>query len=62
MSDRKRAYEHLQTAGNFITNEDTGRTVERVDMVGGKYLTYDDDEGVAGFKNFNDCMKYVGIL
>lgn len=60
MINRKKAYKYLQTVGNFITNDDTCRTVERVDMVGGKYLAYDKD-GVQGFMNFNDCMKYVGI-
>lgn len=60
MNDRKRAYEHLQTVGNFITNDDTKRTVERVDMVGGKYLAYGPG-GYVGFLNFNECMKYVGI-
>lgn len=61
MNKRKRAYNHLQTVGNFIKNEDTGRSVERVDMVGGKYLTFDKHGNVSGFKNFNECMKYIGL-
>lgn len=62
MVDRKKAYEHLQTVGNWIENEQTGRSVERVDMIGGEYLTFDETGDVAGFKNFSGCMEYLGIL
>lgn len=61
MINRKKAYKHLQTVGNFITNDDTGITVERVDMVGGKYLAYDKYGEPVGFMNFSDCMKCIGI-
>ncbi len=61
MSERKRAYEHLQVEGNYIQNEETGRSVERVNMAGGKYLAFDENGNVAGFKSFEECMDWVGI-
>ena len=47
--------------GNFIRDEDTGRSVERVDMVGGKYLTYDEHKRVNGFMNLSDALDYLGL-
>lgn len=47
--------------GNFIRDEDTGRSVERVDMAGGKYLTYDEHKRVNGFMNLSDALDYLGL-
>ena len=47
--------------GNFVRDEDTGRSVERVDMAGGKYLTYDEHKRVNGFMNLPDALDYLGL-
>ncbi len=47
--------------GNFIRDEDTGRSTERVDMAGGKYLTCDEHKRVNGFMNLPDALDYLGL-
>lgn len=47
--------------GNFVRDEDTGRMVERVDMAGGKYLSYDEYSRVNGFMNLPEALDYIGL-
>lgn len=47
--------------GNFVRDEDTGRTIERVDMVGGKYLSYDECGRANGFMNLSAALDYIGL-
>lgn len=47
--------------GNFVRDEDTGRMVERVDMVGGKYLSYNEHGCVNGFMNLSEALDYIGL-
>lgn len=47
--------------GNFVRDEDTGRTIERVDMAGGKYLSYDEHRDVNGFMNLPEALDYLGL-
>lgn len=47
--------------GNFVRDEDTGRMVERVDMVGGKYLSYGERGRVNGFMNLSEALDYIGL-
>ncbi len=47
--------------GNFVRDEDTGRTIERVDMAGGKYLSYDEHGDVNGLMNLPEALDYLGL-
>lgn len=47
--------------GNFVRDEDTRRMVERVDMAGGKYLSYDECGRANGFMNLPEALDYIGL-
>lgn len=62
MSERGKAAKYLASEiGNYVVNEETGRKVERVDMVGGKYLCFDSNGNVDGFKNLSEALDYLGL-
>ncbi len=60
--NKEMAFKHLQTEGNYIKNDETGKIIECVNMVGGKYLSFDEHGNTAGFKDFDECMDWVGIV
>lgn len=58
---RAKAARHLMDAvGNYIVNDDLRRTVERVDMIGGKYIAYENGD-VYGFMSMTECLDFLGI-
>ena len=58
---RAKAARHLMLeVGNCVTNDELRRTVERVEMTGGKYLAYENGE-VYGFMNLSKCLDFLGI-
>ena len=58
---RAKAARHLMDAvGNYIVNDDLRRAVEHVDMIGGKYIVYENGD-VYGFMNLSECLDFLGI-
>lgn len=51
----------MREVGNFIQNSETGRAVERVNMVGGVYLLYDENGQVDGFVTLSGALDYIGL-
>jgi len=58
---RTTAARYLMAAtGNCIWSDD-GKCVERVDMIGGTFLTYDELGNVNGFMNLSNALDFLGF-
>lgn len=62
MTKRGMAAQHLaKQCGNYVSNDENGRRVERVDMVGGKYLAFDEHGRVSGFMPLSQALDFLGL-